>query len=376
MLLLPLWYATHYSDIQYSSYLMMEYIPFIILGLVSGHYIDSSDLKKLSRLLITVQLLASLMFIFALYNKSEINIYTYVSVFLLSSCSYTTWGVINKISHITLKKENYNKFNALVDLTERCLEVGIPFILGILLVYNLVFFSIVYLALSLLCLLSYLSVVRQITQKSESTPNIDFFKNLTEGLRNFINNKGLLTLSFLIMLVNAIEIMPTVILPIYARTFLSLDSVALSSVYTTGAVGAIMGGAIAYKFLGQKMRIFLALTLSLFINAMLYLALYFIYSVSLLFVSLFFESMSVAISAIAFRTLRQHYIDGSSYGLMVGISGSMIKLLLPLAILLSGFISQFWGTNVVYFISACLELCLILPFILFIKAEKRALTYE
>lgn len=376
MLLLPLWYATNSTDIQYSSYLMMEYIPFIILGIISGHYIDTSDLRKISRLLVAVQCLASLIFVFALYNKSDVNIYTHISIFLLSSCSYTTWGVINKISHISLKKENYNKFNALVDLTERFLEVGIPFILGVMLIYSLSVFTVSYLVLSLLCIISYFSVDKYIPEKKTLIRDVFFLNNLKKGLRDFLDNKGLLSISFLVMLVNAIEIMPAVIMPIYAKTSLSLNSVSLSSIYTTGAIGAIIGGGLAYKIPGQKTQIFMALLASLFINAILYFALYFAGSTSLLFISFFFESMSISISAIAFRTLRQNYIGNSSFGLMVGMSGSMIKLLIPLAILLSGFISHIFGANIVYFISGCLELALILPFVMFIKFEKNELNYE
>ncbi|MBS5773850.1 MAG: MFS transporter [Enterobacter cloacae] len=376
MLLLPLWYATNYTNVQYSSYLMMEYIPFIILGVVSGHYIDTSDLKKLSRSLVTIQFFASLVFIYALYSKSSINFYTHISIFLLSSCSYTTWGVINKISHLSLQKESYNKFNSLVDLTERCLEVSIPFILGFMLVYSLSIFTATYLALSLLCLLSYYAVDDLIPEKESSNRHRFFLNNLKNGLKLFFDNKQLLSLSLLIMFINAIEIMPAVILPIYAKSSLSLDSVGLSSIYTTGAIGAIVGGGIAFKFLGKNAYIFFALLISLFINAMIYFALYYAGTTRLLFISFFFESMSISISAIAFRTLRQHYLDSSCFGLMVGISGSMIKLLLPLAIILSGLISQIYGSSIVYFISGFLELAIILPFLLFMKFEKRVLNFE
>lgn len=372
MLVLPLWFSTSHSDIQYSTYVMMEYIPFIILGLVSGHYIDNYDLKKITAKLLFIQFLASLLFTLALFYNG--GAYIYISIFILSACSYTIWGIVNKLSHTSLKRDDYNKFNSLVDMSEKLLEVILPIILGFILSYNIILFVVVYIVISTACLLSFISINKlghayQFDSKNHNNNDKILLMSLKNGISSFFSNKSLLLLSVLVMLINAIEIMPLVVMPIYAKNYFSLDSVELSSIYTLGAIGAIVGGILAYKLLKNKILIFFGLVVAIPINAVIYFLIYTFDSISLLFFAFFIESMFVSLSAIAFRTLRQHYINGSDFGVMTGISGSMIKVMIPCAILLSGFISEYYGARSVYFICGVMELIALIPFIAFARGE-------
>lgn len=351
---------------------MMEYIPFIFLGLVSGHYIDNYDLKKITVKLLFIQFSASLLFTLALFYNG--GAYIYISIFLLSACSYTIWGVVNKLSHTSLKRDDYNKFNSLVDMSEKLLEVMLPIILGVILSYSISLFVVVYIVISTACLLSFISINKfnctcELDSKSHSKNDKSLFMSLKNGISSFVSNKSLMLLSVLVMLINAIEIMPLVVMPIYAKNYFRLDSVELSSIYTLGAIGAIAGGVLAYKLLKNRTLMFFGLVVAIPINAVIYLSIYTFENISLLYFAFFFESMFVSLSAIAFRTLRQHYINGSDFGVMTGISGSMIKVMIPCAILLSGFISEYYGARLIYFICGVMELIVFIPFIAFARGE-------
>lgn len=85
------------------------------------------------------------------------------------------------------------------------------------------------------------------------------------------------------------------------------------------------------------------LVASMLINALLYFLVYELNSYPVLVISMFIESLSIVISAVSFRTLRQLCSDPASYGTTLGISGALVKSGIPVATLIGGYIAWRMG---------------------------------
>jgi Na+/melibiose symporter-like transporter len=373
--LIPVFLAQHIVDADvFASYRAIEYVPYILVGILVGASIDSWGAGIIMRWSLYLHLLP-LVVLALVYNDWLPIQALYAALLIMSAVAYSVSAGTSRTAYDVLPKEKLGDFNARTSLFEQIVTVIVPLAMGWALTYSL------QLTLVMLIVISFaVSLITPRYERREGSSReqwaLLFIQRVKEGVKAFRMNRALIQLSFIIMLINAVETVPATLMVFYATHELKLNAIDTGSIITMAGIGGIVG-AWLLGFISKKTSLLLGLLVaSMLINSLLYFLVYEFNNYLVLVVSMFIESLSIVISAVSFRTLRQFCSDPASYGTTLGISGAMVKCGIPVATLIGGYIAWQSGVRQVYFLTAVAELVLTLPVALWAIQSHRKSVYE
>jgi hypothetical protein len=372
--LIPIFLAQQIADADvFATYRAMEYVPYIVVGIIVGASIDSWGAGIIMRWSLYLHILP-LGLMTLVYNNWLPVQALYVALFIMSAVSYSVSAGTSRTAYDVLPKEKWGDFNTRTSLFEQIVTVVIPLAMGWALTWSLQW--------TLFLLIGFSFGVSLITPRYEKREGMHqpwyslFFLRVKEGIKAFRANRALMHLSLIILLVNAVETVPATLMVFYATHELKLSALDTGSIITAAGVGGIVG-AWLLGFISKRPSMLLGLLVaSMLVNALLYFLVYEINSYPVLVISMFIESLSIVISAVSFRTLRQLCSDPASYGTTLGISGALVKCGIPVATLIGGYIAWRTGVRQVYLITAVVELVLTVPVTLWALKSHRKSVYE
>ncbi|WP_315708207.1 MFS transporter [Brenneria uluponensis] len=373
--LIPVFLAQRIVDADvFASYRAIEYVPYILVGIIVGASIDSWGAGVIMRWSLYLHLLPLLVLILV-YNEWLPIQALYVALLIMSAVAYSVSAGTSRTAYDVLPKEDLGNFNARTSLFEQIVTVVVPLVMGWALTRSL--------QLTLIMLIVFSFIVSLITPHYERQNEISkvpcgslFVSRIKNGIKAFRINRVLMQLSLIIMLINAIETAPATLMVFYATHELKLSALDTGTIITAAGIGGIVG-AWLLSFISKKPSLLLGLLVaSMLVNALLYFLVYKLNNYPILMVSMFIESLSIVVSSVSFRTLRQLCSDPASYGTTLGISGAMVKCGIPIATLFGGYIAWHAGVRQVYLLTAISELVLTFPVTLWAIQSHRKSVYE
>ncbi|EOX3499297.1 MFS transporter [Vibrio cholerae] len=373
LLIIPLALAKQLSSEEYSIIKSVEYLPSVFMGLLIGFLLDSYSSDRLLYASIITQSLSNLSLYILLLNGLDGTILN-VIVFLLSFSGFITWSAINKLAKQQIAQSEVMNFNSNLTTIYNVSDTLFPVCIGAL----FYFFNIHIIVLLVFVPLASLPSVRTIAQ-NESLKNVNepLFAGMKNAIVKTISNKYVLYLSLVVMIINAVELVPGTMMAYYAINALDIDSFGLSYLLASASIGGIAGGIVSKYLPSNEKNLILYMLFSILVNAFCYFLVWKYQSAFMLCAVLFVENLSIVISAIAFRTLRHNFSDQQFYGVTLGVSGAIVKFLTPLSIFLTARFSNQFSLDYIYMFAFIGELLLALPaiFIFYLFAVKKRVSF-
>jgi hypothetical protein len=358
------------SASEFSTYRALEFAPYIVLGLVVGAAVDARGPRLLGRWATYAHLLPPLIALAVTFELLAAPA-LYVVLITLVAASYIASLAISKAAAEVVDAAALAKFNARSMLIEKTAALLLP--LGITWVAE----QSLALAMSLIATfsLSVLALPRRDGMPDHGAAASSGWlagvaSRTVAGLKSMLANPPLFRLCLMVTAVNAIEAVPGAFVVLYATRDLSLSYVQIGQIVTAAGAGGIAAALLAERLRNIPRALWIVLTASVLFNGCLYFAVFFWQTFECLLVTRLLESASFVFSAVAFRTLRQSLADQESYGVALGVSGAMIKLGIPPAILLAGWLAESVGMRHLYLYTGIAEFVLAAVIVLLFTSRR------
>ncbi|EIU6784212.1 MFS transporter [Vibrio parahaemolyticus] len=351
IILIPLTLTSELESSTYALIKSFEYIPYIFLGLLIGFVLHKYKEKYLLVISFFGQAISGLSVWFILtYSKN----YELVKLFILlsSACSYITWTTINCLANSIIKSTEHTRFQAQLSTIYSFVDLVAPIIIVFLFEY---INSSILIISSLLPLLS-VFLIKSVNNNKQPKP-----MGVLDQVLTAVNNKKIIVLSLFVMVINGIELVPGTLMPFIALREFNFSNYQLSYIIAIGSLGALLGGIVLAKF-DVKIEYLMPLILcSSILNAFLYIVISFYPSFYVLGLSQFVEHASIVVSAVAFRSLRQQYGNEDVFSVELGVSGAIVKLIIPLSIFIGGLSMMHITGKQLYSTVGIIEIAIVIP---------------
>jgi MFS transporter, DHA3 family, macrolide efflux protein len=358
----------------FASYKSLEYLPYVVVGLLAGAVIDAYGAPRILRWGMVAHIVPPLITAGVMHDLLPLS-WFYIALLMLSAASYVVSSGLSRAAMDTVNKDQLVSYNARTTLIDQVASLVLPVGIGWLASFSLDA------ALGSLVILSCLAIsMLHLDGYIPTPPKVGWFKSvgvkIVSGIKAMGANRFLLQLSLIVMLINAVEIMPGTLLVFYASIELQVDATHIGALVAAGGLGGVIAALAVERLSGNIQTLFVYLVVSMIVNAAIYLTVYYYNNYVALMASLAVESASVVVSMVAFRTLRQISAGKESYGVVLGVSGAFVKLAIPPAVLFGGFVASRYGVRSVYFISGLFELILAFPVAIWAVGALEVLRYE
>ncbi len=326
------------SAMTMSTMRAVELLPNLALAMFIGVLVDRIDRGRWARHAMCGMFLlmfAQSMMIDRPSNTALVSIYT--SAFALMTLSYVygicRMGMLKEM----LPSPSLLPATAYLTAMEQVTAVLGPVIAGLLLEWDLrmgLWFSMAGLALAAWWL-------READLPPRPRSTTGFWQAWREGWRHFLGNRPLWQLSWLVAIANGSSGVVAVLVLFRARDELHIEPAALGLVYGLAGAGGVIGGLLANRLRGRTGigRLF---TLALLTDALCMASLAWIETPMPLALALFASAFASVVGNICAWGFRHESTPGAFIGRVSGITGSLFKLLMPVALLLSGSLTGAW----------------------------------
>lgn len=135
--LIPIFLAQQIADADvFATYRAMEYVPYIVVGIIVGASIDSWGAGIIMRWSLYLHILP-LGLMVLVYNKWLPIQALYVALFIMSAVAYSVSAGTSRTAYDVLPKEKWGDFNTRTSLFEQIVTVVIPLAMGWALTWSL-----------------------------------------------------------------------------------------------------------------------------------------------------------------------------------------------------------------------------------------------
>ncbi|WP_442599756.1 MFS transporter [Neobacillus sp. D3-1R] len=351
-LLLPLvMYELTRSSVVVSSMRTAELLPNLLFGIFIGVMVDRVNKKRWVLWMIGCQAILLLGMAYLIKTNTTLLFPYYTIGFLLMTFSYGYFNAQVSLIKTTVHSSQLTAANAKFSFMDTFVTIMGPMISGFILLLPFLYdglwiTSIVYFIAFLLLTQIKLPVMETVSKKQP------FFKDLKTGWVFFMNNKPLLTMTMFIIFLNCSFTVVSTMVIIFAKEELNMSSSMIAIVMSASGIGGIMASNVVAR-LRERYGIGKLFGLTAIWNAIGYLGLFFTENTYFLVISLFIVGFAGAIYGVCAYTFRLEQTPADLIGKISGITGTLFRLGMPVAMYFSGYVVEWWGTSTV-FISACL----------------------
>ncbi|HYK71943.1 MAG TPA: MFS transporter [Pseudoneobacillus sp.] len=360
-LLLPLiMYELTHSTIVVSTMRTAELLPNLLFGIFIGVIVDRVNKKRWVLWMIGSQ--AVLLFAMAYLIKTNTNLlFTYYTIgFLLMTFSYGYFNAQISLIKTTVPEGKLTAANAKFSFIDTFVTIMGPIISGFILLLPFLYDGL--LLTSIVYLISFLLLTQLKLPNTEINRNKEPFLNeLKNGWMSFIKNKSLFTMTLFIIFLNCSFTVVSIMVIIFAKEELNLSSSAVAMIMSASGIGGIIASTMVAR-LREKIGIGKLLGMTAVINAIGYLGLFLSNKTYLLLISLFIIGFAGAIYGVCAYTFRLEQTPSELIGRITGITGTLFRLGMPVAMYLSGFLVEWWGTSTIFLASFILNILVFLVY--------------
>ncbi|MHA1413096.1 MAG: MFS transporter [Promethearchaeota archaeon] len=339
------------------------YLPYIFVAPIAGVFSDRMSRKKLIIIVDSLQAMATVLLIFLMSLGITFVWIIFIFIAFRSACQAFHQPTVNSITPTMVPKEKLSRINGLNFLLSSFVQLAVPAIAAILLLYFPVYQTlwidfITFLIALVPLLLIKIPNVKDINNKeSEKSSFIEEFK---EGFRILISINGILVLVIVSMLVNFLIQPLNVLAPYFIKTIHSGTVVDYALVSISIQVGLIIGSilTVVKKQWKHKIQVmFSGIAIFLIGYVMLSLApfqaFYFIGAI------LVMMGLNIPVINTIYQTIIQTTIPMEKLGRVSSIDSTLSMLISPVGSVLVGPLTLLLGVNNLFLVSAFLGLTII-----------------
>jgi predicted MFS family arabinose efflux permease len=311
-----------------------------------------------------IGLQAALLFLFVYLYQSDIHalsIYYIIGFFLM----LFNYGYFN--SQVSLTKEIVSRdqltaVNAKITFTETLVGIMGPMLSGLVFMLPDISNGILITATCyFLCMLLFFTLPVQ-QQSLPSKAKRRFVQDLWEGWTAFRTNRPLWMMTVFVMFSNCTSIVIATAMIFYAKDSLQLSSSLLAIVLSLAGIGGLLGSSIVTK-LRRRYGLGKIYGGSIFLCGLAYLCFYISSHLVTFGVALFIYGFATSLHNISIYTFRHEQTPSHLMGRIAGITGTLFRTGMPIAMYFSGYMALWWGSSSIFISSAIWNLIVVLFFI-------------
>lgn len=334
------------SPLAMSIISVMDIIPVIILAPFAGVVVDRFNKKNL--MILNSMLLGIVaLIVYLIVLKGFVNIYIlYIGVLIISVISVFNYPCFNSLIPHILKQEDLGKGNSIFRVFQSLGNVLGPAAGGILLAVIGFKINILLDSISFFILGMFILFLRYKEEKVKSEQKLNFFNDFLEGFKYIRNEKVLVLIMTLGMLLNILTVPVFVLLPPFVKTILHEGSKMYGFLNSSRALGAILGGLI-FGFIASKFKIKLfKLMLYAVLTSAVFLLLFGLSTNYIIaFIALLMFGILESVADTSFMTYMQKIVPGEFMGRVFGFLGSIFSVLNPIGYAIGGVSATFFRVD-------------------------------
>lgn len=326
----------------------VEFLPNLLLALFIGVIVDRVDKKRWSQAMLLGQLLVVVCSYMAVEWLSQPLWVLFPAAFLMMAFNYGYANARMTMLKQALPQQVQNTTVARMSSLSSVMETIGPVLSGVLMIMSAI--HNVFLVVAILLLLAYWQLERMTLSPSEPAKWQGIWVALTEGWTVFRAEKNMWHITLAVMVINTTGAVFWIQAIFFAKSQLAFNSVEVSYMIAASGIGGLIGSFSADR-VRKKIGLGVLLIASITLEAVGFLVPLMIANVWGLVMSFLWISAVGLFSSICIWTYRQEAFEQQYLGRVAGITGSLFKLLMPVGLAASGYITVIFGVEVVF--SAC-----------------------
>lgn len=350
-IVLPLiMYEITRSSVSMASMRTAELLPNLLFAVFIGVIVDRVNKKRWVLWMTAAQALLLFSFVY-LFKTNTQNLYLYYMIgFLLMTFNYGFFNAQTSLTKLSVSPEHLTSANAKFSFVETFVGIMGPTLSGLILMLADLSDGILItgcLYLFCLLLLARLSVVENIPFEQKAS----FWIELHQGWRAFTSNPNLWMVTIFVIFLNCTMTVVSTTIIFFAKDDLKLSSSILAVVLSTSGIGGLAGSLLA-NWLRSRIGLGKIFGLGALLNGIGYLGLYLTTNVISVMFWLVLIGFALSMHTISVYTLRHEQTPAHLMGRISGITGTLFRFGMPIAMYFSGWMIVWWGTSSIFISSA------------------------
>lgn len=354
-------YELTQSSVAMGTMRALQFLPIFLFGLFIGVFVDRADKRRWMLFSVTLQMLLLFsLFVYSQTQEPHESVF-YVAGFLLMVFSYSYINA--RISSIkwALPSHMMTSANAKFTFIQTFMQVMGPAISGVILVLSSLYYGLLITALMYLFALVVLSRIDLPETRSE-LPLRGFWNELQDGWAALRANRPLWALTWYVSFFNATAISFELMVIFFVKDELLWSAARVGLVLSCAGAGGLLGSMFT-ESLRRRFGLGTCLALSLILLALTY-------SLTGLYGSSF--AIGLALACYGFATTLQNICIWSFrhettaaplMGRVGGMTGSIFKIGVPLALLASGWLADVAGARAVFMVCGLVQIAVFVVFV-------------
>jgi MFS family permease len=346
------------SSIVMTSMRTAELLPNLFFGIVVGIIVDRVNKKKWAMWMILVQAVVLLI----MYGMFGAHLYKpiifYLFGFILMTLNYGFFNTQVSLIKLSVPLPLLTSANAKFSFIETFVGIMGPVFLGVVLLFankaQGLFITVILYVLAYFLIMN-LTVNEPVKKGSKNSFWLDF----KEGWDVFTKNKALKTMTLFILFINCTMIVVSNTVLIFGTADLRLSNSVLSIILATAGVGGLIA-SLTINRLRIRFKLGVLFGAAILGNSIAYVGFYLTNHLYLLALCLLLNGYSTTIYIICAYTFRHEQTPSAFMGRIGGLTGSLFRIGMPISMLLSGWLINWWGTSSIFISSAVFNVIIFL----------------
>lgn len=350
------------SSVSMMAMRTAELLPNFFFAILIGVVVDRVNQKHWALWMVGMQAVL-LIFIAYLFKSGITLLFLYNIIgFLLMTFNYGFFNVQVSLTKHVVPPTKLTQANAKISFVETIVTVMGPALSSLLFLMSdtsdgLVLTGCIYM-LSLV-LLTRLPKAAESRRGSGST---SFLHDLREGWQSFTGNRTLLQISVFVMFINCSFTVVQTSMIFYGKDVLQLSSSMLALIMSAAGVGGLLG-SVFVSSLRKRVGLGKIYGVSVMLHSVSCCLLTISSSLTAFVIALLLIGVAVSFHGVSVYTLRHEQTPSNVIGRMAGITGTVFRIGMPIAMYGSGWVIAIWGTAIIFAGSALWNLFFLVLFI-------------
>ena len=340
-----------------------EFLPNLCLAFCIGVIVDHVNRRLWAQGMLVIQVLLLAGLFLALHFEDLSLVAFYCIGFSLRACNYgyqcAKMGLINE----NIAKHLLTSATAKITSLNATFDVLGPAVTGLILLLGTLKFGV--LLPAVLYFLASVSLFLLPTQLHQPVPLDNFWGSLKEGWQVLRANRPLWEITLFVIALNCTVSVVEILFLFHLRANYDLSLADLGWMFSIIGVGAILGSFIVER-VRRAIGLGRVILWTIATEALAYLGLAASADIAILLALMFIVSLASVMQNVCVWSFRQESTATAYIGRVSGITGSLFKLGMPIALIAAGVAGDSFGVGQVFIVCGFVNLLLV---ILFFRTE-------
>ena len=339
-------YELTHSSVSMTTMRTAELLPNFFFAILIGVIVDRVNQGRWALWMVGSQ--AVLLILFAYLFKANVTNLLFYSIigFFLMSFNYGFFNVQVSLTKQNVPASKLTQANAKISFIETFVSIMGPAISGIVFLISDMSNGLIMTAVMYMVCLAFLF---QLPNREPSTARVrsSFVNDLKEGWIGFTSNRVLFGMTIFVMFINCSFIVVQTCIVFYGKDVLQLSSPMLALTLSMAGLGGLVGSTLV-SWLRESCGLGKVYAMSILVHAIACGLITIHTSLTTYTISLTLIGFAVSLHGVAVYTLRHEQTPSHLIGRIAGITGTIFRIGMPIAMYVSGWIIEAEGTEVIF----------------------------